>query len=314
VLAYVARRLVWSLILILLVASIIFFLVRMVPADVVDILFSTSVGSSFQREQLREFFGLGRPLHVQYGDWISGLVRGDLGLSFRTGTPVLQQIISKLPATLEIVLLGQLLAVLCGIPLGIAAARRRNTIVDLLIQPLGLLGLSIPSFWLCSMLLIILSIVARGFNPIGYVPFFIDPLTNLRVVALPAFSLAFVSMAEIMRVTRSSVLEVLNQEYIRSARAKGLRERDVVYKHALRNALLPIVTLIGVDIGVLLGGTIVLEEVMAVPGVGRLLVTAIHQRDYPVIQGATVVLSGCFIAINLITDVLYSWIDPRIRL
>jgi peptide/nickel transport system permease protein len=311
--SYILRRLVWSVALILIASSMIFWLVRLVPADIVDILFSTNVGSSFQREQLREFFGLDKPFYVQYGHWLGGVLRGDLGRSFRTSRPVSSEVFSRLPVTLEIILLGECLAVLIAVPLGVAAARKRNRPLDLLIQPLGLIGLSIPSFWSCSLLLIVFSIYVKGFNPLGYVPFTSDPLGNLRVVALPSAALAIVSMAEIMRVTRSSALDILNKDYIRSARAKGVSEWRVTYKHLMRNALIPIVTLVAMDVGVLIGGTIVLEEVMAIPGVGRLLVTGIHERDYPVIQGTALVLAACFIMINLVTDIIYTAIDPRIR-
>jgi peptide/nickel transport system permease protein len=311
--SYIVRRFIWSIALVLIASSIVFVLVRAIPGDIVDILFSTNVGSTFQREHLREFFGLGKPFHVQYADWFWGVLHGDMGRSFRTGTPVLKEVVSRLPVTFEIILLGQCLAIVIAVPLGITAARRRNSLIDFLIQPLGLLGLSIPSFWSCTLLLIVFSIYVKGFNPLGYVPFSVNPVANLRVVALPSVALAITSTAELMRVTRSSVLEILNQEYIRSARAKGTSERKVILKHVLRNALIPIVTLVSMDVGILIGGTIVLEEVMAIPGVGRLLVTGIHERDYPIVQGAVLVIAACFIAIILLADILYTVIDPRIR-
>jgi peptide/nickel transport system permease protein len=314
VVRYLVRRLFWLAVTLLGVACLIFFVIRLVPADVVDILLSTEVGGSYvNQDQMRAFFGLDVPAAVQFQRWMSDLLTGDLGDSFRTGQPVTATILQRLPVTAEVVFLGLGLAVVFGVPLGIVAAITRGRWLDTLLRPVSMIGLSVPSFWLGTVLLLSLSLYLPRINFLGYVPFWKAPLVNLKVMLLPCLALGLISGVGIMRTTRSAMLEVLEQDYIRTARAKGLTHVLVIGRHAVRNALLPVITYLGIEIGVLLGGTIVIEEIFALPGLGRLVVDAIKERDYPVVQGVTLMIALAFSLINLGTDLLYGLINPRVR-
>lgn len=311
---YLIRRLFWLLFTLLGVACLIFFVIRLVPSDVVDILLSTEVGGSYvNQEKMRAFFGLDVPASVQFQRWLSSTLTGDLGTSFRTGQPVTKTILGRLPVTAEVVGLGLGLAVVFGVPLGVLAAITRGRWLDTLLRPLSLIGLSVPSFWLGTVLLLSLSLYLPQVNFLGYVPLWKAPLTNLKVMLLPCLALGLISGVGIMRTTRSAMLEVLQQDYIRTAHAKGLTRWLVIGRHAVRNALLPVITYLGIEIGILLGGTIVIEEIFALPGLGRLVVDAIKERDYPIVQGVTLAIALAFSLINLGTDLLYGLINPRVR-
>jgi peptide/nickel transport system permease protein len=241
------------------------------------------------------------------------ILRGDFGVSLRTSRAVLPDIFARLPLSGEITLLALLIALAIALPIGLAAALRRGSMADAVIQLGGLAGLSVPNFWLATMLLLALG-NAGSIASIGiYVGFFSDPVKNLAVMLLPSFSLGIALAAVIMRFIRSSVLEVLGHDYVRTARAKGLRERLVLYRHVLRNALIPVITVVGFQAGYLLGGTVVIEEVFALPGMGRFALNAISQRDYPVVQGVVLVIALLFVLVNLVVDVAYAFIDPRVR-
>ena len=292
----------------------VFLLVHLLPGNAIQMFLGTQVDMTpAQMEELRRLFGLNKPLPLQYVDWITRLLQGDFGVSLRTSRPVLPEILARLPVSVEITVLALLIALAIALPAGILSALRRGTPADAVIRVGGLLGLSVPNFWLATMLLLTLS----TFGPIAsiglYVNFFSDPLRNLTVMALPAFSLGVALSAVIMRFVRSSLLEVLGQEYVRTARAKGLRERLVINRHALRNALIPVITVVGFQVGYLLGGTVVIEEVFALPGMGRLALNAISQRDYPVVQGVVLLIAGLFVVTNLAVDILYALVDPRVR-
>jgi len=263
--------------------------------------------------RLREYFGLDRPLHVQYLDWLLRAVRGNLGNSFRTGQPVLDLVISHLLVSLELALLAVLFATLIGIPLGVAAAFRQNTLFDGISRFVSLVGLSMPVFWQATMMLLILSKLLRWSPPLHWSDPVSDPVSNLQMMILPAIALATVSAAVIMRMTRTTVLEVLGQDYIRTARAKGLTQSAVLIRHALRNALLPTLTVIGLQFGYLIGGVVVVEEVFTLPGAGRLILNAIYERDYPVLQGGVLLIALTFMLLNLAVDLCYAVLDPRIR-
>lgn len=312
--AYLLARLLTAVPVLWGVSVVVFLLIHMLPANAVQMFVGTQVDMTpAQLEELRRLFGLARPLPLQYVDWVGHLLRGDFGVSLRTSRPVLPDILARLPVSAEITALALTLALALALPVGVAAAVRRGSAVDAGVRVLGLLGLSVPNFWLATMLLLLLSTVSPLASIGVYVGFLADPVRNLTVMALPALSLGVALAAVFMRFVRSSLLEVLGQEYVRTARAKGVRERLVITRHALRNALIPLITVVGFQAGYLLGGTVVIEEVFALPGMGRFVLTAIGQRDYPVVQGVVLVIAVLFVLINLGVDVLYALVDPRVR-
>jgi peptide/nickel transport system permease protein len=297
------------------VSIVVFLLIHLIPGDALQMFLGTQVAlTSAQMEELRRLFGLNKPLPLQYIDWIGQLARGDLGVSLRTSRPVLTDILARLPVSAELTVLALVVALAIALPVGVLSALRRGTASDAVIRVGGLIGLSIPNFWLATMLLLFLPGRVLPIASIGiYVRFFTNPIANLTVMVLPAFSLGVVLAAVIMRFVRSSLLEVLGQDYVRTARAKGLRERWVINRHALRNALIPVITVIGFQAGYLLGGTVVIEDVFALPGMGRLALNAIAQRDYPVVQGVVLIIALLFVLSNIVVDVFYAYVDPRVR-
>jgi peptide/nickel transport system permease protein len=311
---YLLRRLVVALFTLFGMSVVIFVLLRLAPGDIVDILFSTAgyVDPDARRTIMREL-GIDRPLAVQYVDWIGQIVRGNLGKSYRYDLPTWEIIRPLLPVTAELALLSIVVAVLLGVPTGVVSAVRQDTTLDYVLRIVSLAGLSMPSFWLG--MVIILSLVAwfGWIPPMTYVP----PTENLRVNAvqflLPALAVGYRSSALIMRITRSSVLEVLREDYIRTARAKGQKPRAVVWRHAFRNALLPVVTVIGIEFAFLIGGLVVTETVFNLPGVARFLVEAILWRDYPLVQNLVMFIAIVVILSNLAVDMLYGFLDPRVR-
>lgn len=265
-------------------------------------------------EELRRLFGEDKPVPVLYLEWMGNILRGDFGYSLRTGRAVLPDILSRLPLSLELTLFSMLLALLIGIPLGILSSLRQNTVGDFVNRIVGLLGLSLPQFWLAALMVIAFS-GFRGWIPMGnYVKFLDAPLRNLKMLFFPSLAIGIGFAAVVMRYTRNSMLEVLQMDYIRTAKAKGLKKWKVILTHALKNAILPVITVTGFNAGYLLGGAIVTEEVFALPGMGRLALYAIYQRDYPVIQAIVMVIATMFVLVNLITDLIYALADPRIRL
>ena len=262
---------------------------------------------------MREYYGLDQPLHVQYWKWLSNAFQGDLGTSFRGASSVTSMILDRASVTGELTLLAMIVSVSLGIPLGILSAVRQNSPEDYGIRVASMFSLSVPEFWQGIMLILLLSVVLEWIPPLTYADIWEDPRNNLTMMILPAISIGTVASANIVRMTRGAMLEVLRQDYVRTARAKGLREGAVVYSHALRNALIPIVTIAGLQIGYLMGGAVVIEVVFNLPGLGRLVVHAIEQRDYPVIQGIVLFSAAVFLMSNLLVDVLYSYLNPRIR-
>lgn len=294
------------------IALLAFVLMRLVPGDVVDAMLAETAQDPVVAAELRRVFGLDRPTHVQLFDYLGGLARGDLGTSLRTGQPVLEEIMARLPATLELALAALLVSLVIAIPSGVISATRRNRLPDYIARTVSLIGLSVPNFWL-GILLITLFAVQLRWLPSGGFASFSDPVENLKLLAMPAVTLGASIAAVTMRMTRSSLLEVLEQEYVRTARSKGLHTRAVIYGHALRNALIPVVTILGIQTGRLLGGTVVVEQVFGWPGIGSMVVRAISQRDYPLIQGSVVFLALTFVFVNLVVDILYLYLDPRLR-
>jgi peptide/nickel transport system permease protein len=293
---------------------LVFLMLRLVPGTVVEqMIGADAVVSQAMVDQLKSFFGLDKPWYVQYAAWIGRLAHGDLGTSWRTGKPVILLILERLPVTLELTFLSVGFALALGIPAGIVSAIRRDRAIDQVTRVGTLLGLSVPVFWQGTMLILFFSLYLRWMPPIVWVDLFTDPRRNLTIMLLPVVCLGTASAANIARTTRACMLDVLRSEYVRTAAAKGLTQRVVVLKHALKNALIPVVTVVGLQAGILLGGTVVVEEVFTLPGVGRLVLWSIYQRDYPVTQSTILFIAVLFMTINLAVDLLYRYLDPRIR-
>jgi peptide/nickel transport system permease protein len=311
---YILGRLVLLVPTLLGMSLLIFLMLRLLPGDIVDIM----VGADPQageaaRERLREAMGLADPIPVQYVRWLGNLLRGDPGTSLRSGLPVAELLGASLPVTVELAVLATLMATLVAIPLGVVSAVKRDTGLDFVARVGGLIGLSLPSFWIATLMLLFTS-KAFGWVPkTRYISPFEDPVGNLQQMLLPALALAIQLMAIEMRMTRTTMLEVLGQDYVQTARAKGLRQRAVVFRHALRNALIPVVTVVGFQLGTLLGASAIIEVIFGLNGVGYTLLQAIFNRDYPLVQAATLYLATAFVLVNLGVDVLYAYLDPRIK-
>jgi peptide/nickel transport system permease protein len=310
----IAARLIALVPTMLGVGVLVFFMVRLIPGDAVDALFAdAATWDPAVAERMRQVFGLDRPVYEQFWNWFSGVLTGDLGTSIRTRKAVTQEILDRFPATLMLATGSLAIGVLIAIPAGVLSATRRNSLTDLIARLTALLGLSIPNFWLGIILIYVFGVVLHWLPAGGYVPFTQSPLESLRLAILPTITLGVALAATTMRQTRSQMLEVLNEDYVRTARAKGLSEGPVTYRHALRNALIPVVTVVGLQLGRLLGGTVIIEQIFQWPGIGQLIVRAINTRDYVMIQGAVLVLAFFFIMANLLVDVLYAVVDPRLR-
>jgi len=293
---------------------LVFLMLRLIPGTVVEQLIGAdAVVSQAMVAELRRFFGLDQPWYVQYARWVAQLLHGDLGTSWRTGKPVVQLIGERLPVTLELTLLAVGFALVLGLGAGIVSAIGRDRAVDQVTRIGSLLGLSVPVFWQGTMLILFFSLYLRWMPPVVWVDFWSDPRRNLTIMLLPAICLGTASAANIARTTRACMLDVLRSDYVRTASAKGLGGRAVVLKHALKNALIPIVTVVGLQVGFLLGGSVVVEEVFTLPGVGRLVLWSIYQRDYPLTQSTILFIAVLFMSINLLVDLLYGYLEPRIR-
>jgi peptide/nickel transport system permease protein len=310
---YLAARLLALIPVLLGILAVVFLLIRLIPGDAVQLFLGTQVEMTpEQMAELRRFFGVDKPIHAQFVEYLGRIIHGDLGVSLRTSRPVLSDILQRLPLSFQLAMFALVVAMAIAVPLGIASAVTRNSALDVLARVGGLLGLSMPNFWLGAMLILIFSRylhVSLG----QYVPITQNPLGTLQSLYLPALALGAAIAAILMRYVRSSLLEVLGQDFIRTARGKGLRNLAVMLRHALPNALIPVITVLGFQTGYLLGGTVVIEEIFALPGMGRLALQAIYQRDYPVVQGVVLIIALLFVLTNLVVDLLYAWIDPRIR-
>lgn len=308
---YVIRRVLQMIPVLIGISVLIFAVMKMIPGDVISGILGIEATEEL-RQQLMVKYGLDKPYVEQYFNWILGVLHGDFGESIRTGAPILPEILERLKVTAELTVLAAVISWIIAIPLGIIAAVKRNSWVDRFVRVFALLGVSVPGFALSILVILVLSLCFNYFSPLHYVSFFQDPLGNLEIMILPALILGISISGSVMRMTRSSVLEVLRQDFIKTVRAKGASERVAIFKHALRNALIPIITLIGMQIGSLLGGAVIIEQVFSLPGLGLLTLTGINQRDYPVVQGCILVIAFIYVVVNLITDILYAYIDPRI--
>jgi peptide/nickel transport system permease protein len=312
--AYLARRLAATALTLFGVSVVVFGMVRLIPGTVVEqLLGQAAIASPEVVASFRAYFGLDRPVPVQYAHWLAGVLRGDLGVSWLSGRPVLALFVERLPVSAELAVLAVGWSLLIGVPLGAGAAVWRGGARDSAIRVGATLGLSLPAFWQGTVLILLFSIYLGWMPSLVWVPFFQHPLENLTMMALPALTLGTATAAMVTRMSRSSMLDVLGREYVRTARAKGLSEAKVTLHHALRNALIPIVTVAGVQLGYIVGGIVVVEDVFTLPGVGRLLLDAIFQRDYPMVQGVILLLGAIFMLLNLAVDVLYAALDPRLR-
>lgn len=308
---YVLRRLLLMVPVAFLVSVIVFGLLRLAPGDPV-LVYAGEERDPDSLQELRVLYGLDRPLPIQYVVWLQHAARGDLGRSLRTRQPVREAIVERLPATIELGLAAILLSVSVALAVGTISAIKRNSVVDLLATGVTLGGVSLPNFFLGLILILVFGLAFRLLPPGGYVPFIEDPLGNLRRLILPAITLATASTAVNMRQIRSSLLDVFSQEYIRTARAKGLGERPVIVRHAMKNALIPVVTIVGLQVGAIIEGAIITETIFFWPGVGRLAVDSITGLDYPVVQAIVLVSALSFMLSTLAVDILYAWLDPRI--
>jgi peptide/nickel transport system permease protein len=313
---YLAMRLVGAIPTLLGVTVLTFLFIRLIPGDAIAARLGTSTAlSPEQLASLRAYFGLDQPLPVQYWNWLTSLLHGDAGYSIRTGRPVLVEITERLPATLELAAAATLIAVGIGLPLGLLSAMRPRSRLDVSARIGGLIGLSLPSFWLGTLIIVFFSLYLRWLpNTGGYVDFVRDPAGNLALIVLPAVTLGVALAAATMRMTRSAMLDVLSADYVRTAWAKGLQRSLIVRRHVLKNGLIVVVTLLGIQVGQLLGGAVVVEEIFSIPGVGRMLLAAIVQRDYALVQGGVLVIAILFVLVNIVVDLLYGYLDPRIRL
>jgi peptide/nickel transport system permease protein len=309
---FILKRLSILLATIFLVSVLIFAVLMAIPGDPAQIILGIHATPETLQE-LRHKLGLDRPLVLQYLSYMKNLAAGDLGRSITYDVPILSLILSRLQVTAPLTFLSMILAVFVSIPLGIYSALHRNRAADYGVMALSQVGLAVPAFWAGILLILLFAVTLHWFPAGGFEPWGIDPVKALKSLLLPALSLGVVRAAVLTRMTRSSMLEILGEDYIRTARSKGLPERIVVYKHAFRNAIIPVATIVGLQTGDLLAGTIIIENVFHIPGVGRLVFEAIGQRDLPVIQGVVLFIAVMIVIINFVTDITYGYLDPRIR-
>ena len=311
-LSYVLRRLAIAIPTLLLVSVLVFSLLKFLPGDPAIALAGEERDPAVI-EYLRQKYSLDQPLYVQYGKWLAGIVQGDFGLSIRTRLPIGEMIAQKLPVTIQLSVMAMILATLIGIPAGIIAALKRGTAADYGVSIIGLAGLSVPSFWLGIMLILLFAVTLGWFPSGGYVAFIDSPLDNLRHTLLPSLVLGTAAAAIVMRHTRSAMLQVLKQDYVRTARAKGLKERIVVVRHVLRNSLVPVVTMSTLHLGELLSGAVLTEQVFGIPGFGKMIVDGVFSRDYAVVQAVVLCSAALFLLMNLLADIAYVILSPRLR-
>ena len=309
---YILRRLLMLIPVLLGISLSVFLIMQLVPGDVVSGILGIE-----QTPELREMWekklGLDQPVHMQYLHCMGNVLRGNFGESFRTGAPVFPEIINRFQITAELAVLASFTALFIALPMGIVSALKRNQPIDKGVRVAALMGVSVPSFASATLMILFLSKVFGYFTPVKYVSFLQDPGTNLEIIVLPALILGASMAGSLMRMTRSSILEVMRQDFIKAVRAKGATERITIFRHALKNGSIPIITLVGMQMGSLLGGTVVIEQIFSIPGLGQYVLTGISQRDYPVVQGGVLFIAFVYVIINLLVDILYTYIDPRIQ-
>jgi peptide/nickel transport system permease protein len=312
---YIAKRLLLIIPTLLGAATLVFLIMRVIPGDVALLILGGDQGQIDQKQldAMRRQLGLDQPLLVQFGTWLWGVVRFDFGKSLWTGQPVTEELLIRLPLSLQLALMATMVSVLISIPLGMLAAVRQDTWVDYLIRVFSIGGLAIPGFWVGILCILFLVIFFGWGPPLEFTPPWVNPWANLQIMIWPVVTVGYRYAAVTTRMTRSTLLDVLREDYIRTAWAKGLRERAVVIRHALKNSMLPVVTLIGTEFAFLIGGLVVTETVFTLNGVGRFVVDAVAHRDYPVVQALIFLIAFSFVIVNLLVDLTYAWFDPRIR-
>ncbi|MFC4025055.1 ABC transporter permease [Oceanobacillus longus] len=308
---YIMRRILMLIPVLFGVSIFIFFVMRIIPGDVAQTILGTDATPE-TLAQLRKDFGLNLPLYQQYLNWMGGVLTLDFGESMRTGAEVLPDILSRFKVTFELTILSAMIAWIIAIPLGILAAMKRNSNIDFGVRIVSLFGVSVPNFALATVIILVLALAFSYSPPVGYVGLFEDPLRNLQIMIIPAIVMGTSMAGAVMRMTRSSILEILMQDFIRTIRAKGAKEKVIIFQHALKNAMIPILTIIGLQVGSLLGGAVIIEQIFSLPGLGQLVLTAINQRDFMVVQGSVLFIAFVFVLVNLLVDILYAYLDPRI--
>ena len=321
---YVIRRSLLGIVTLLMVSIIVFLMIHLIPGDIVDSMMADAdrqggrgapaMTYALTREALEEALGLDVPMHVQYGRWIGNIFRhGSLGDSLRTGQSVTALILSRIGATFELGLMAMVIGLLIALPVGIYSAIRQDTVADYLGRTIAIIGLATPNFWLATMVIIFPALWWGWSPPLQLIPFREDPLGNLGQFFIPSLILGTAMAASTMRMTRTMMLEVLRQDYIRTAWSKGLKERVVVTRHALKNALIPVVTVVGASLPILVGGAVIMEQIFALPGMGRLMLESLHRRDYTLVSGVNLVVATAIVLANLVVDISYAYLDPRVR-
>jgi peptide/nickel transport system permease protein len=313
---FIIRRLLQSLIVLVLVSIIVFLAIRLLPGDPILVIVSnanTQSMSSEQMTQLRHQFGLDQPLPIQYLNWLGGVLHGDLGTSIFSRTPVADEIFRRLPITFEIGILAIFFGAIVGVPMGIISAVRRGTWVDQLVITLSNLGITVPTFWLGLILMLVFGLSLKWLPVMGYTSPFEDLGLHFAKIIMPVFVLSIFPLASTARQTRSSMLEVTHQDYIRTAWSKGLKERDIIFKHALKNGLIPVITTLGLSVPMTVGGSVIIETVFNIPGMGRLAVSSVQSQDYAYVQGIILIIAAMVVIVNLLVELAYGWADPRIR-
>lgn len=313
--AYIIRRLLYMIPTWLFVTVVIFFFIRLIPGDIVDLMVIEQQGTTdIERDELERKLGLDKPLHVQYLRWISGIfLHGDLGKSLWTERPVLDEVLHKFPVTFELAVFALVISLIIALPVGIFSAIRQNTVGDYIARSVAIACIALPSFWLGTMIMVFPSIWWGWLPPLEFIPFLEDPLGNLGMIIIPGSILGMFLSGTTMRMTRTMMLEVLKQDYIRTAWSKGLLERTVISRHALKNALIPVITIIGIRVPILIGGSVVIERIFNLPGIGWLLIDTIRNRDYIMLSGINFFVAILVLLVNLVVDLTYAYLDPRVQ-
>jgi peptide/nickel transport system permease protein len=310
---YIIRRLLLVPVTLLLVSFLVFALARMIPGDIVDIMYMEK-GYAKDKEEMREKLGLNKPIYVQYATWMGGILTGDWGESLWNREPVIKEIGNRWPVTLELGLLALAVALIVAIPIGVISAIRQDSVPDYVLRSYSIAMLSVPAFWLALLIILVPTLWFPNWRGApSYVSFSEDPLANLKMMIIPAFCMGAALSGTTMRMVRTMMLEVLRQDYIRTAWAKGLRQRVIILRHALKNAMIPVMTLIAAQMMILIGGSVLIEEIFGLPGLGRHMFHSIMQRDYPMVSSINLMLASAIVFLNLIVDIAYAYVDPRIH-
>ena len=314
---YVVRRLLLVIVTLWLVSLIVFIMLQMIPGDIVDSMIAELERrgrAGVDRETLVRMLGLDVPVYVQYGRWIRDIVlHGNLGVALSHGLPVTEQIFSRIGVTLELGILAVIIAVVISLPIGILSAIRQDTFGDYIGRSVAIIFIAVPSFWVATLIFLYPSLIWNWSPSVDLVPFKENPIANLKVYSIPSFILGMAMAGTAMRMTRTMMLEVLRQDYIRTAYSKGMRERIVVVRHALKNALIPVVTVLGAELPVLVGGSVIIEQIFALPGMGTLLIDMLHRRDFTMVAGINIIVATAVVLANLVVDLSYAYLDPRVR-